>query len=76
MRTKVRKLMVAGAVIAGIGLASAERAEAALILAGTINGDDYCAVDNNAFLCTGEPESPMLLLQPAPSRWHFSQRVV
>ena len=51
---RVRNVLIAGAVIA-VSVASAPRAEAALILAGRVSGGvttDVCAVDNDAFVCT------------------------
>ena len=52
---RVRNVLIACAVVAMIGVASAPRAEAALILAGRVSGGvttDVYAVDNDAFVCT------------------------
>ena len=52
---RVRNVLIACAAVAMIGVASAPKAEAALILAARVTGGvttDVCAVDNDAFACT------------------------
>lgn len=52
---RVRNVLIACAAVAMIGVATAPRAEAALILSGRVSGGvttDVCAVDNDAFVCT------------------------
>jgi len=46
-----RKTLVALSVVVALGLSAASRADATLVLAGTADGNDFCAVDNDAFVC-------------------------
>jgi hypothetical protein len=47
MRQRVRRFFVSVGFITAIGLATAPRAEASLILAGTVGATNICATDNN-----------------------------
>lgn len=49
--TMSRKTLVAVGAAAALGLAVPSPARAALLLATTVNGVNYCAVDNDAFVC-------------------------